>query len=124
MKAFLLGDRKTLGNRCVEVSLTAAVSARYQWFDALPNVPLLCSCKESALSQINAVFRAREAEGLTLDPHILSIGSVEVASAKVLSRGPAILLVTSMVQQINCITNAKASTTHAHACFGVAHDWR
>ncbi len=53
------------------------------------------------------MFRAREAEGLTMDANVLSISNVEVSAAKVLAKGPAVLIVSSMVQQINCITNAK-----------------
>ncbi len=44
-----------------------------------------------------------------MDASILSISHVEVSAAKVLAKGPAVLVVSSMVQQINCITNAKAS---------------
>lgn len=86
VKAFLTGDRKVLARRC----------------------------KESAINQLGAVFRAREAEGLTMDANILSISNVEVSAAKVLAKGPAVLIVSSMVQQINCITNAKGEVVEGN----------
>jgi predicted lipid-binding transport protein (Tim44 family) len=64
-------------------------------------------CSPSAMAHINAVFRAREAEGAVQDPTVLSISRVEMVTAKAPERGPPVAVCSAMVQQINCIRNAK-----------------
>lgn len=66
-------------------------------------------CLESAMGPMSAVFLARAAGGLVVDPTILSISHVEYIDAKLPARGPPVLLLTAMVQQVNCITNLKVT---------------
>lgn len=68
---------------------------------------LLRRCSERAMAPLNAALRAREAEGLTVDPTILSVGPVDVRLAQVRDKGPAVIVMQTMVQQINCTRNRK-----------------
>lgn len=148
MKAFLTGDRKVLARRCVDLCATGCT--HMLWLGGKGGrgggalaygkacsstvgvlmhacvhmcVLRLVRCKESAINQLGAVFRAREAEGLTMDANILSISNVEVSAAKVLAKGPAVLIVSSMVQQINCITNAKVCHGGPWHAWGIVLSW-
>lgn len=64
-------------------------------------------CSERAMAQLSAALRQREAEGLTVDPNILSINNVDVKAAQVREKGPSVLVFQAMVQQINCTRNRK-----------------
>jgi import inner membrane translocase subunit TIM44 len=58
---------------------------------------------EGGMAQINAVLRAREAEGWKLNDSILSVNNVDLTAAKLTQDGTPIMVVSGMVQQINCM---------------------
>lgn len=108
VRAFLLGDRKTLAFWCAIPSAPCTVFLLLIFL-------AVRRCKESALSQVGAHLRAREPEGLQLDPTILSVSHVDMQAAKIVSKTSPILVVSAMVQQINCITNKKVGSLCASA---------
>ena len=124
VRSFLSGDKKTLEKWCDALCCCPGDMHAVEGVWVCVCVNVARRCKESAMNQINAVFRAREVEGLTCDPTILSVSNVDVAAAKVLRQGYPVLVVSAMVQQINCITNAKVraavvlspSRASVHAC--------
>ena len=79
VSAFLRGDRKTLSELATD----------------------------EAMMHINSVFKARESEGVVQDPTILAINRVEKVTARHETGKPPIMVVSAMVQQINCMRNKK-----------------
>merc|ERR1712166_1426448 len=59
-------------------------------------------CQGQAYSSIFASFQERKAMGVTFDSRIIRISEIEISGARVLEKGPT-LVVTFNVQQIHCI---------------------
>lgn len=73
-------------------------------------------CKDTALAQMKAVSAARNIEGITMDGTILNVQKVELVQAKSLEHGVPIILVSSQVQYIHCVRNAKVCRKLYNEC--------
>lgn len=69
---------------------------------------------DEAMQHINAVFKARESEGLVQDPTVLSISRLDVVTARHEEGKPPIMVVSAMVQQINCMRNKKGEVVEGN----------
>lgn len=69
-------------------------------------------CTDDCLARINAVLRAREAEGITAESTLLSVSQLNMIGAKMVDKGEPIVLVSGMVQQIHCLRNKKVRVDH------------
>mmetsp|Transcript_11485 Transcript_11485/g.22566 ORF Transcript_11485/g.22566 Transcript_11485/m.22566 type:complete len:586 (-) Transcript_11485:686-2443(-) len=64
-------------------------------------------CSEGAGAALKAAVQERIRNGRKMDEHILSIGDINIAAAKVVDKMGPMIFVQFMVQQIDCLYNLK-----------------